>query len=106
LSVLTPPDSAPPTVKWTARSSSFSSGSGMVETAHDAVRRQGCRLGGFEAADLGRRRTARIEPAARWIGLDRRHDARDLAQRGQQRLREIAGALHWVQAYLRHEAHD
>ena len=44
-SVLTPPRSALPTVKWTARSSSWSSGSAMVMAPHQPVGRQGRGLG-------------------------------------------------------------
>src|SRR6266851_9442825 len=79
-SVLVPPFSALPTVKWTASSSSLSSGSAMVMAPHQAIGRQGRDIGCGRTADLGHRRTARIEAAARRVGRDRRHDARDLAQ--------------------------
>src|SRR5258708_29518557 len=79
-SILVPPRSAPPTVKWTVRSSSFSSGSAMMVAPHEAVRRQGGDVRRGRPADVGDGRAARIEAATPGVGRDRRHDARDLAQ--------------------------
>src|SRR5258708_264201 len=78
--VLVPPRSAPPTVKWTARLSSFSSGSTMMVAPHEAVRRQGGDVRRGRPADVGDGGAARIEAATLRVGRDRRHDARDLAQ--------------------------
>src|SRR5262245_6863504 len=78
-SMWTPPARALPTLKWTARSLRERSASAMVMAPHDA-RRERRDLGRHAQADIGRAGAARIEPAARRIGLDRGHHARDLAQ--------------------------
>src|SRR5471032_194752 len=84
LRVLMPPDSAPPTMKCTASSSSASKGassaSAMMVAPHDSRGRQRRHFGGHAAADVGDRGAARVEAAARRIGGDRGHYARDLAQ--------------------------
>src|SRR6185437_11571642 len=78
-SVWTPPARALPTLKWTARSSRASR-SAMVMAPHQTVRRQWRDPRRHGEADVARARAARVEAAARWIGLDRRHDTGDLAQ--------------------------
>src|SRR6185312_3609479 len=78
-SVWTPPARALPTLKWTARSSRASRAA-MVMAPHQTVRRQWRDPRRHGEADVARARAARVEAAARWIGLDRRHDTGDLAQ--------------------------
>src|SRR3984957_12009520 len=78
--VFTPPLNALPTLKWTARLSSLSSGSAMMMAPHEAVRRKGGDVGGCRSADVRHGRAARIEAAPLGIRRDRWHDARNLAQ--------------------------
>src|SRR5882724_12145384 len=78
--VLTPPRSALPTVKWTARSSSSSSLSAMMMTPHETAGAQASDIGRRRAADVGHRRAAWVEAAAGRVGRDRGHGARDLTQ--------------------------
>src|SRR3954465_15765936 len=79
-SVFTPPERAPPTMKWTARSSRVSSDSAMVVAPDEAIGWQRGDVGWRGAANVGDRWAARVEAAAHRIGLDRRPDSGDLGQ--------------------------
>src|SRR5207237_10611894 len=78
--VFTPPEKTLPTVKCTARSFRARKVSAMMVAPHEAASRQRRDLRSDLAADIGDGRATRIEAAARGIGRDRRHHARDLAQ--------------------------